>query len=61
MALRSVVIVGGGTAGWLAACRLAAANRARGADALRISLIEAPNIATIGVGEGPRPTMPATL
>jgi hypothetical protein len=61
MALRSVVIVGGGTAGWLAACRLAAANRARGADALRISLIEAPNIATIGVGEGTWPTMRATL
>jgi len=51
-----VVIVGGGTAGWLAAARLAAAR-----PALVVTLIEAPDIPTIGVGEGTWPTMRATL
>jgi len=51
-----VVIVGGGTAGWLAAARLAAAR-----PALDVTLIEAPDIPTIGVGEGTWPTMRATL
>ncbi len=53
-----VVIVGGGTAGWLAACVLASARRAAPLD---ITLIEAPDIPTIGVGEGTWPTMRATL
>jgi len=51
-----VIIVGGGTAGWLAACVLASAGRA-----LDVVLIEAPDIPTIGVGEGTWPTMRATL
>lgn len=51
-----VVIVGGGTAGWLAAARIAAAH-----PALDVTLIEAPDIPTIGVGEGTWPTMRATL
>ena len=51
-----VVIVGGGTAGWLAAARLAAAR-----PALAVTLIEAPDIPTIGVGEGTWPTIRATL
>ncbi|WP_448501569.1 tryptophan halogenase family protein [Sphingomonas sp.] len=53
----SVVIVGGGTAGWLAACRIAAA----APDALDVTLIESPDIPTIGVGEGTWPTMRRTL
>jgi len=54
--IKRVVIVGGGTAGWLSACLLAA----RRAD-LTITLVEAPNIPTIGVGEGTWPTMRDTL
>lgn len=55
-AIRRVVIVGGGTAGWLSACYLAA----RRPD-LAITLVEAPDIPTIGVGEGTWPTMRETL
>jgi hypothetical protein len=59
--MRRVVIVGGGTAGWLAACVLAAKAPRVSAGPLSITLIEAPNIPTIGVGEGTWPTMRATL
>src|SRR3546814_15929093 len=51
-----VVIIGGGTAGWLAACSLAAAR-----PGLDVTLIEAPDIPTIGVGEGTWPPLRATL
>lgn len=52
----SVVILGGGTAGWLSACYLAAHR-----PDLSITLVEAPDIPTIGVGEGTWPTMRGTL
>ena len=54
--VQRIVIVGGGTAGWLSACVLAAK-----LPALSITLVEAPNIPTIGVGEGTWPTMRETL
>ncbi|MBF9152873.1 tryptophan halogenase family protein [Novosphingobium jiangmenense] len=54
--VEQVVIVGGGTAGWLSACLLAARR-----PELAITLVEAPNIPTIGVGEGTWPTMRETL
>ncbi|TKD52794.1 tryptophan halogenase family protein [Sphingomonas baiyangensis] len=57
----SVVIVGGGTAGWLAACRIAAAADPHADTPLRVTLIESPDIPTIGVGEGTWPTMRRTL
>ena len=59
-AIERIVIVGGGTAGWLAAARLASSPRAM-AGRLSVTLIEAPDIPTIGVGEGTWPTMRATL
>ncbi|MGK6325085.1 tryptophan halogenase family protein [Sphingomonas sp. DT-51] len=54
---RQVLIVGGGTAGWLTAAYLA---RALGAGTA-ITLLECPEIGTIGVGEGAFPTIRATL
>lgn len=54
--IQRVAIVGGGTAGWLCAAYLAA----RRPD-LSITLVESPDIATIGVGEGTWPTMRETL
>lgn len=55
-AIRQVAIVGGGTAGWLSACMLAAHR-----PDLQVTLIESPDIPTIGVGEGTWPTMRDTL
>ncbi len=60
-ALKQLVIVGGGTAGWLTACLLAADHRAAHSDGLKVTLIESPNIPTIGVGEGTWPNMRDTL
>jgi tryptophan 7-halogenase len=54
--VQRVIIVGGGTAGWLSACLLAAKR-----PELVITLVEAPDIPTIGVGEGTWPTMRSTL
>ncbi|AKM10378.1 tryptophan halogenase family protein [Croceicoccus naphthovorans] len=56
-----VVIAGGGTAGWLAACTIAARGPRDVARPLAVTLVEAPDIPTIGVGEGTWPTMRATL
>ena len=56
-AIASIVIVGGGTAGWLSACRIAAA----AAGAVSVTLVESPDVPTIGVGEGTWPTIRRTL
>lgn len=54
-ALRRVVIVGGGTAGWMAASALARAFSGPSGLALPITLVESDAIATIGVGEATIP------
>ncbi len=60
--VRSVVIVGGGTAGWLSAGIIAARHQARiKAGTFSVTLIESPDIKIIGVGEGTWPTMRASL
>ena len=58
--IERIVIAGGGTAGWLSACRLAAWARRRQL-AIEVTLIEDPDTPTIGVGEGTWPTMRRTL
>ncbi len=58
---RSVVIVGGGTAGWITAGVLAARLHADRPDGVKVTLVESPNVPTIGVGEGTWPTIRTTL
>ena len=58
--LREVVVLGGGSAGWLVAALLAAEHgEPRGG--LRITLVESPAAPPIGVGEGTWPSMRDTL
>ena len=59
--IRSIVIVGGGTAGWLTAGILAARFRPAREDGLAITVVESANVATIGVGEGTWPSLRGTL
>ena len=56
-----VLVVGGGTAGWLTAAVIAAERRALGDTTSRVTLVESPDIPTMGVGEGTWPSMRATL
>jgi glycine/D-amino acid oxidase-like deaminating enzyme len=59
--VRSICIVGGGTAGWLAAGIIAARHAAGAECGLQITLVESETIGIIGVGEGTWPTMRSTL
>ena len=56
-----VMIVGGGTAGWLTAAFLAKSLGSTAPGAVAVTVVESPEIATIGVGEGSFPSMRGTL
>jgi tryptophan 7-halogenase len=59
--VRRIVVVGGGTAGWLTAGVIAAKHRSRMPAGLSVTLVESPNTPIIGVGEGTWPTLRSTL
>src|SRR4029079_1226662 len=60
--VHNIVIVGGGTAGWLTAGVIAARHQGRiQAGTFSVTLIESPNVPIIGVGEGTWPTLRTTL
>lgn len=59
--VRHIVIAGGGSAGWLTAALLASEFDCGERDDVRVTLVESPDVPTIGVGEGTWPTMRSTL
>ncbi|MDT0596073.1 tryptophan halogenase family protein [Glaciecola petra] len=64
--IKKIAIVGGGTAGWLAAAIIAShhkkATNSSGSDySIAVTLVESSDIPTVGVGEGTWPTMKNTL
>jgi tryptophan 7-halogenase len=59
--IRHILIVGGGTAGWITAGVLAARFPVRGEEGVSITLVESRGVPPIGVGEGTWPTIRATL
>lgn len=52
--IKTITILGGGTAGWMAACLMA--KRWANSD-IKITLVESPEIGIIGVGEGSTPKL----
>lgn len=59
--VKHIVIVGGGAAGWLTAGILAAEFHQSNERSVAVTLVESPDVNTIGVGEGTWPTMRTTL
>ncbi|MGR4863784.1 tryptophan halogenase family protein [Caulobacter sp. LARHSG274] len=58
---KRILIVGGGTAGWLTAGYLARTLGARSPGGIEITLVESAEIGILGVGEGTFPTIRKTL
>jgi len=63
--IKNIVIIGGGTAGWITAGLLAAKHTKKSSSsltpAINITVVESPNVSPIGVGEGTWPSMRETL
>jgi tryptophan halogenase len=59
--VKKIVIVGGGTAGWLTAGIIAAIHQGRMPGGFSVTLVESPTTPIIGVGEGTWPTLRTTL
>ena len=61
--IKTVVIVGGGSAGWLTAGIIAARHNPQdqAGSGTKVILLESPDVANLGVGEGTWPTMRDTL
>ena len=59
--LRKVLVVGGGTAGWLTACYLARAVNAADPAGVQVHLVESDRIGLIGFGESTFPSIRGTL
>ena len=60
-AVKRVVVVGGGAAGWITAGLIAAEHDSANQSGVQVALIESPDVGPVGVGEGTWPTMRATL
>ncbi len=58
--IRNILIVGGGTAGWLSAAVIAAHHR-NSDGGVSVTVVESSDIPTVGVGEGTWPTMRNTV
>lgn len=58
---RKIVILGGGTAGWIVAARLAAERMSIDSIPVDVTLVESSDVPPIGVGEGTWPSMRDTL
>ncbi|MCO7188416.1 MULTISPECIES: tryptophan halogenase family protein [unclassified Pseudoalteromonas] len=59
--VNNLVIVGGGTAGWLTAAVLASQLNSKKNNAVQVTLVESPEVPILGVGEGTWPNLRATL
>jgi len=59
--IKKIIVVGGGTAGWLSAALIAAKHKSQMPEGVAVVLIESSNIPSVGVGEGTWPTMKNTI
>ena len=55
--IQKILVVGGGTAGWLTACYLAKALNTAAPGSIRVELVESPTIGLLGVGEATFPSI----
>ena len=58
--IKDILILGGGSAGWLTA-RFWLHVSGQAIPGINVTLVESPNVPTIGVGEGTWPSMRSTL